>query len=201
MDEAVRLCVTEIQQAFGSRIERILGAGGGLLVVMDRVDADAERIAEQVSEAVPVALIDPRTLNGLQRLGSASPLGETKTYYDTTADDRRELVPPLVAMAQEKLQAAEVLLEQQCTAGAVELLCSSMLAAAANQTGLDYPPSPREAGVWLYGEALPKALLSQEQGAAIMRVVALASAPTVPEALIREILEDARDFVGGGATV
>ncbi len=201
MDEAVRLCVTEIQQAFGSRIERILGAGGGLLVVMDRVDADAERIAEQISEAVPVALIDPRTLNGLQRLGPASPIGETKTYYETTAEDRGEQVPPLVAMAQEKLKAAEVLIEQQCTAGAVELLCSSLLAAAANWTGLEYPPSPREAGVWLYGEALPKGLLSQEQGAAIMRAVSLASAPTVPEALIREILEDARDFVGRGTTV
>ncbi|MCP4376298.1 MAG: DEAD/DEAH box helicase, partial [bacterium] len=201
LDEAVHLCVTAIQQAFGSRIERILGAGGGLLVVLDRVDADAERIAEQISEAVPVALIDPRTLNGLQRLGPTSPIGETKTYYETTAEDRGEQVPPLVAMAQEKLKAAEVLIEQQCTAGALELLCSSLLAAAANRTGLEYPPNPREAGVWLYGEALPKGLLSQEQGAAIMRVVSLASAPTVPEALIREILEDARGFVGRGTTV
>ena len=63
--------------------------------------------------------------------------------------------------------------------------------------------SAKPSGGWgmAYGEALPKELLSQEQGAAIMRVVSLAGAPTVPEALIREILEDARDFVGGGATV
>ena len=201
LDEAIRLCLSEIQQAFGSRIERVLGTGGGLLVVMDRVDADAERIAEQISEAVPVALIDPRTLNGLQRLGSASPLGETKIYYETPAEDRDEQVPPLVAMALEKLKAAEVLIEQRCTAGAVELLCSSLLAAAANLTGLEYPPNPREVGVWLYGEALPKGLLSQEQGTAIMRVVSLAGAPAVPDAMILEILEDTRNFIGTGTAL
>ena len=196
LDESVRLCVIAIQQAFGSRIERILGAGGGLLVVLDRIDADAERTAEQISDTVPVALIDPRTLHGLQRLGSASPVGETTIYYETPTEEQSIKIPPLLAMAQEKLNAAEVLLKQQCTAGAVELLCSSLLAAAANMAGLEYPPGPREAGVWLYGEALPKGLLSQEQGMAIMRVISIASATAVPDALIREIFEDARDFVG-----
>ncbi len=195
-DESVRLCITEIQLAFGSRIERILGAGGGLLVVMDRVDADAERTAEQLSQTVPVALIDLRTLIGLQRLDPAFPVGAAKTYYETPAEDRGEEVPPLVARAQEKLKGAEVLIEQRCHAGAVDLLCSSLLAAAASRTGLEHPPDPREAGVWLYGEALPKGLLTREQGAAIMRAVALAGAPTVPESLIREVLEDARAFVG-----
>ena len=61
--------------------------------------------------------------------------------------------------------------------------------------GLEYPPGPREAGVWLYGEALPKGLLSQEQGMAIMRVISIASATAVPDALIREIFEDARRFL------
>ena len=201
LDEAIRLCVSEIQQAFGSRIERILGTGGGLLVVMDRVDADAERIAEQISEAVPVALIEPRTLIGLQRLGSAFPIGETKIYYEMPTEDQCEQVPPLVALALEKLKAAEVLIEQRCMVGAVELLCSSLLAAAANLTGLEYPPSPREAGVWLYGDVLPKGLLSQEQGTAIMRVVSLASAPTVPDAIILEILDDTRSFIGSGIAV
>jgi hypothetical protein len=200
LDAAVRLCVTEIQQAFGSRIERILGAGGGLLVVMDRVDGNTERIAEQISETVPVALIDARTLNGLQRLGPTSPIGETKTYYETSAEDQAERVPPLVSLAHEKLKAAEVLIEQQCTTAAMELLCSSLLAAAANRAGMEYPPSPREAGVWLYGEVLPKGLLTQEQGTAIMRAVSLADAPIVPEALIRETLEDAREFVESGTT-
>jgi hypothetical protein len=127
-------------------------------------------------------------------------VGATKTYYETPAQDRAEKVPPLVARAQEKLKAAEVLIGQQCTAGALDLLCSSLLAAAASRTGLEHPPGPREAGVWLYGEALPKGLLTHEQGAAIMRAVSLADAPTVPETLIREVLEDARGFVGPGNT-
>jgi hypothetical protein len=103
-------------------------------------------------------------------------------------------------LAHEKLKAAEVLIEQRCTAAAMELLCSSLLAAAASRAGMEYPPSPREAGVWLYSEVLPRGLLTQEQGTAIMRAVSLADAPTVPEALIRETLEDAREFVESGNT-
>ncbi len=196
LDEAVRLCVSGIQQAFGSRIERILGAGGGLLVVLDRVDPEAERVMERISETVPVALIDTRTLNSLRKLGAASPLGETKTYYEALSEHSGQEVPPLLAMAQRKLKAAEVLIEQQCTDDAVELLCSSLLAAAAGEAGLKHPPAPNEAGVWLYGEALPNGLLNQEQGAAIMRAVSLIGAPTVPATLIQTVLEDTRGFVG-----
>ena len=176
-----------------------MGAGGGLLVVMDLVDGDTERIAEQISETVPVALIDTRTLNGLQRLGQAFPIGETKTYYEASPGDRAEPVSPLVSLAHEKLKAAEVLIEQQCTAAAMELLCSGLLAAAASRAGIEYPSSPRKAGVWLYGDVIPKGLLTQKQGMAIMRAVSLAEAPVVRVNLIRETLEDAREFVESGA--
>jgi len=201
IDEAVRQCVVGIQQAFGSRIERILGAGGGLLVVMDRIDQDAENMARQLSGVIPVALIDSRTLSGLQRLGSASPVGETTTYYEIPAEERGEKVSPLLARAQEKLRAAELLIDQQCTAGVMELLCSCLLSTAADRAGLEHPPAPQEAGVWLYGEALPKGLLTGEQGAAIMQAVSLAEAPTVPDALILEVLANAREFVRSEGTI
>src|SRR5690606_3451994 len=54
--------VERIQAAFGAHIERILGAGGGLLVVLDAVTEAAEATASGLSDSVPVALIDPRTL-------------------------------------------------------------------------------------------------------------------------------------------
>ena len=38
-----------LQQALGQRIERIFGSGGGLVAVLDRVDAEADQLAEQLS--------------------------------------------------------------------------------------------------------------------------------------------------------
>ncbi len=55
---AIRQCIETLQQALGPRIERIFGSGGGLVAVLDRVDAEADRLAEQLSAQVPVALID-----------------------------------------------------------------------------------------------------------------------------------------------
>ena len=69
------------------------------------------------------------------------------------------------------------------------------MTAAAARAEVDQPPSPQEAGVWLYGEALPKGWLTQDQAGLIMRGVALAQAPAVPEALLQELLGDVREFV------
>ncbi len=196
IEEAIRGSIQALQEAFGPRIERILGAGGGLLVVMDRVDEEADRMARQVSGEIPVALIDPRTLGGLQRLGAASPVGESRTYYDAApAGGAQKKGSRLAVLAREKLKAAEVLIGQQCLVAATELLNSASLAAAAARAELEQPPSPQEAGVWLYGEALPKGWLTQEQAGLVMRAVTLAQAPAVPEPLLQELLGDVRGFV------
>ncbi|MGB5832690.1 MAG: DEAD/DEAH box helicase, partial [Thiohalocapsa sp.] len=81
LDEAVRDCVIALQQAFGQRIARMLGQRqrgdgpapgmGGLLVVLDQVTDSDDEIAGGLSDRVPVALIDRRTLESLNRLGSA----------------------------------------------------------------------------------------------------------------------------------
>ena len=67
-------CVISLQQTLGSRIERILGASGGLLVIIDRVDEETEAFASRLSldSQIPVALIDPLSLNSLRRLGIVS---------------------------------------------------------------------------------------------------------------------------------
>lgn len=198
-DTAVRECIVRIQQAFGSRIERILGSGGGLLVVMEPVDAEAEAIAEALSDSVPVALIEPRTLASLKRLGAASPVGETKTLFEAKADDGGQRISPFVQTALNKLRSAEVLIEQKSMAGTMELLASAMLAAAAAKAGLAQIPAMEDAGVWIYAQALSRGVVSPDQATALMRCLALARAPSVPEELIFQVLHDARLMVSVSA--
>jgi len=77
----------------------------------------------------------------------------------------------------------------------VELLLSALLAAAAGRAGLDEPVAAREAGVWIYGEALPKGLLNQEEAGLIMRGITLAQSQSVPEPLISGLLGDVEIFI------
>jgi hypothetical protein len=195
-DAAVRQTITDIQAAFGPRIERILGAGGGLLVVVDHLDPELDRIAAELSREVPVALIEPRTLAGLERLGTASPVGETRTLFDVGEGSSKPAVPPLLAMAQQKLEASEALIEQEHSAAALELLASSMVAAAACRANLTQAPALSEAPVWVYSDAIPAGTLEPEQGVAIVRAVSLSGAPNVPPHLVQQVLVDARQILG-----
>ena len=195
-DKAVRHCIEVLQSTFGFRIERILGAGGGLLVVMDPVDAEAEQIAQQLSQVVPVALIDPRTFKGLQRLGTASPVGETNIYYEVEQDKLLGHGSPLLSLAKEKLKAAEVLVEQQCLTGAMDLLSSAMLSATAGKANLSQVPSPEQTSVWLYSEAMPQGIVTADQATVLARALSLSNASQVPANLVYEVLEDTRIMVG-----
>jgi len=194
-DAAIRECIVQLQERLGPRIERILGAGGGLLVVVEQIDDGVEQTAAELSAAVPVAMIDPRMLAGLQRLGAGSPVAESTVLFEAEQDETAK-VSPFVRVAQEKLRAAEVLIEQKCMTGAVELLSSAMLAAAAGKAQLAQLPSAEEACVWAYAEALPKGILLPEQANGLVRAIAVSKAQQVPDDLIFEILEDARRQIG-----
>ena len=195
MKREITACIDGLQQAFGPRIERILGSGDGLLAVLDRVDGEDDQIAETVSRRIPVALIDQRTLASLERLGAGSPVAESRTYFDMADQEETKRVSRLALLAAEKLKAAKVLLEQHCSSGALELMVSALLAAASDRAELDIPIVPQEAGVWLYGEALPRELITQEEAALLMRAVSLAQSPSVPESLLIDLAIDVEGFV------
>jgi hypothetical protein len=199
---AITRCVEELQVAFGARIERILGAGGGLLVVMDQVDEAAdrlttrlsERVAEEFEVEVPLALVDPLTLKSLQRLGSASPVQEGETYYTAESDDHSS-ESLLLRQAKEHFAAAELLVEKASNGPALELLNTALLATAAARGGQSRAPTAEQAGVWLFSEALPQGWLDQAQAALIMRGLSLAQASELPDALMASLIEDSRGFV------
>lgn len=195
MKREITACIDGLQQAFGPRIERILGSGGGLLTVLDQVGSEDDRVAARLSQRIPVALIDQRTLAGLERLGAGSPVAESCTYYDMAKQDEGKQVSRLSILAAEKVKAARVLLEQRCFSGAMELMVSALLAAAADRAGLATPVTLQDAGVWLYGEALPGGLITQEEAALIMRAVSLTQSPSVPEPLLAELCMDVEGVV------
>ena len=191
-DGQIRQLIGKIQTAFNSRLVRILGSGGGLLVVVNQQsDADEESVNYLSEPDVPVVVIDSRTLAGLQRLGAASPVAESRLLFEPEVMEQ-QTINPLFKSAEAKLRSAEILLEQQSTAGVMDLLASSMLAMAGAIAGLTQIPATDTAAVWLYSEVLPQQLLTHDQVAAIIRALSLSQNQAVPINLIEQSIADAR---------
>ncbi len=195
MEKAIRHCIEELQKVLGTRIERILGAQGGLIAVLDRVDGEAESLAVELSATIPVALIDQISLKSLSRLGTASPLADAETYYEPDGNQPGSGQSRLSVMATEKLNAAQVLVSQNLDNSALELLISALLARTADLAGLDTPPSPADVGVWVYSEAVPGGFITHEEASLIMRAIGLGQAATIPRDLLVTLLEDVTSFV------
>ena len=191
-DGQIRQLIEKIQTTFNTRIVRILGYGGGLLVVVNQQKDADEEAAQYLSEPdVPVVVIDSRTLAGLKRLGAASPVAESRLLFEPEVQDQKT-INLLLKSAEAKLRSAEILLEQQSTAGVMDLLASSMLAMAAAKAGLTQIPAADTAVIWLYSDVLPQQLLTQDQVAAIVRALSLSQNQAVPVDLIEQSLADAR---------
>ncbi|HID03978.1 MAG TPA: DEAD/DEAH box helicase, partial [Desulfobacterales bacterium] len=195
-EQELTACIKELQQQFGPRIERILGVDGGLLTVLDQVTAEDDQIAENLSEAIPVAIIDMRTLAGLARLGGGAPVAGQQILYNGAEEETDEQAPSrLQLLALEKLKAATVLIDQSCSGVALDLLVSSLLAMASDQAKLKTAVTPQDAGVWIYSEALPKGFLTQDDAALIMRALALSQSPSVPEDMVNGLCLDVELFI------
>ncbi|MCQ8102837.1 SNF2-related protein [Methylomonas sp. SURF-2] len=193
-DDTVRQAVAGIQVAFGPRIERVLAKDGGLLVVLESWRDGDEQTSEQLSaDELPVAVIDARTWRSLQRLGKASPLAETRSVFEAAAEPMAE--NPLHELARQKLRSAEVLLEQQCPAGVMELLASALLTKLAALHGQTQAPAATEVAVWLYTDIVPRGLLSNEQAGQVVQIVSLSMGSALPEALIRQAASDAKQLL------
>ncbi|MEZ5534504.1 MAG: DEAD/DEAH box helicase [Thiolinea sp.] len=195
LENKLRLCILDVQRLFKTRVERVLGSGGGLLVVLDQVTEQDDLQLESLATDIPVALLDPRTLRGLQRLGEASPVKDAQELYDVSEAEQNDAPSRLQQLAEEKLQAAEVLLEQGIYGIALNMMVTALLQAAAGKAGLEEAPETQTAAVWLYGEAVPNGWLDMEQAALIGRALALQQVAEVPAVMLESLLGDVREFV------
>ena len=149
-----------------------------------------------LSKKVPVALIDHFALEGLSRLGASSPVAEAETYFVPDDLPPEEGPSKLAALAAEKLEGARVLMTQSMVGPALELLVSALLAKACDLAGLDTATTPSEAGVWIYGDAMPKGIISGDEAGLIMRAIGLSQADNVPQDLMVDLMADATVFAG-----
>ncbi|OQX30368.1 MAG: helicase [Candidatus Sedimenticola endophacoides] len=200
---AIRRAIEVMQEHFGTRLERVLGTGGGLLAVVDRVESMDDSYATALSDRLeaeyrvnlPLALVDPLTLRGLGRLGAASPVQEGEVYFDAGGGNTQGDGSRLLRLAREHVQSATLLLQGQSTHGALELLTSALLMTAAARAGAAQPPPAREAAVWLYSELLPNGCVREDQAALIMRTIGLTQSEQVPVSLLEPLLGETRAFV------
>ncbi len=194
-NQQVQSLILKIQQTFGLRIERILASGGGLLVVVNITEPNDDTIAQKLSEPdLPVVVIAASTLSNLQRLGAASPVSETKTIFEA-GESSPDAVNPLLKIALDKLRSAELLVGQNCYAGVMEILATTVLAIAAVASGKEQIPAQENATVWLYSEVLPQQLMTAEQINIIVRILALSQNLDIPEALVEQALAETQGLV------
>jgi hypothetical protein len=194
-NEQVKTLILKIQSTFAHRIERILASGGGLLVVVNQADQNDDAMAQELSETeLPVVVIEAKTLSNLQRLGAVSPIAETKTIYEAE-ENLQDTVNPLLKVALDKLRSAEVLLEQECYAGVMEILATTLLTVATVASGQKQIPTLEKATVWLYSNVLPQQLMTAEQISTIVRVISLSQNIEVPNKLIEQSLLDTQAIV------
>jgi hypothetical protein len=146
---------------------------------------------------MPVALLDLFAVKGLARLGNAPPLAGACSYYDAAETATKAGKSRLAMQAEEKLRAARLLIDQQLAGSATELLLAALLAAAADRAGLGATIDPRQAGIWLYGEALPKQIITMEESTLLMRAISLAQGDAIPEEMVRALASDAEIFLMG----
>ena len=189
-NSATRALITQIQARFNLRIERILASGGGLLVVVNSADpADDDLASELSTTELPVVAIQAKTFTSLQRLGAASPVANAQVIYEAK-ETQQESINPLIKIAQDKLRSAEVLVEQQCYAGVMEILAATTLTAATIASGQQQVPGLEKATVWLYSEILPQQLMTAEHIATIVKILALSQNIDIPDALVQQSLLD-----------
>jgi hypothetical protein len=161
-----------------------------LLVVVEHWHDHDEQAAHDLSAVdLPVAVIDGRTWRSLQRLGNASPLIETRTVFEVV-ETEQPTENPLHDLARQKLHSAQVLLEQQCTAGVMDLLASALLMKLAALNNQPQAPAITGAAVWVYTEIVPSGLLTTEQAAQVVQVVSLSMGSGLPDSLIRQAAND-----------
>jgi hypothetical protein len=102
----------------------------------------------------------------------------------------------LLLQARERLHGAEVLIQQACPGPAMDLLLGALLACAAQRAEQETAPTPQQAGIWLYSEALPKGILTPDEAGLLMRALALSQGgESVPDSLLRDLATDVARFV------
>ncbi|NQZ11251.1 MAG: DEAD/DEAH box helicase, partial [Algicola sp.] len=192
-DNEIKQALMHIGQQFDGRIEQILAKGGGLLIILSEIDSTDHDFLDSLKLSVPAAIVDVKTLRQLQQMG-VDPLSSDSQTIDLPPPVY-ERISPWVLQANEKLAAAQVLLEQKSTVAVMELLCSAIASMLTEIAQLTQMMPIDQVPVWLYAEAIPENLLTAEQAYTVSRVVGLRLASAIPSNLLCQCFDDTRDLI------
>jgi len=194
-DLKLRQTIEDLQNLLGSKLEMILGTPTCLMIVLDSVNEEIDEQVMDLQSPLPVACIDTRTYHVLKRLGEGSPLSEAKLVFETAKEEQKPIVSPHLATASRKLKAAEVLFEQDMPKETMEMICLSMLASLSARNMLDEIPSMDQATVWIYTEAIPKQMITQEEAGTLTRALAFSQAQHIPLNLFSDLFREAHSWL------
>lgn len=200
-DAPLRATIAAAQRAFdesGHTIEEMIATSTGLVVLLERVDAEATERALSLSTALPVAALDRRTWLALTRMGQAPAITRLDARTTEAAPPIQPPAPPpeppMVGLAKRQLAAADILLEQGLRGPAMGLLSQAMLAKVAAHAGQDNIPSG-EPAIWLYAEAIPRGFTTPDLASAILCAHGFSRAADVPADLVASVVDKARAFI------
>ncbi|MCJ8273494.1 MAG: SWF/SNF helicase family protein, partial [Psychrosphaera sp.] len=192
-DNEIKEALMHIGQQFGGRIEQILAKGGGLLIILSEIDPTDNDFLDSLKLSAPAAIVDVKTLRQLQQMG-VDPLSSHIQTIDLPPPVY-ERISPWVLQANEKLAAAQVLLEQKSTIAVMELLCSAIASMLTEIAKLTQMMPNDQMPVWLYAEAIPENRLTAEQAYTVSRVIGLRLANAIPSNLLSQCFIDTRDLI------
>ncbi len=145
-------------------------------------------LADAISREVTIAVMERRTWAALERMGVAGADGDSPHALPASALPPAPIQAPLRTLARKRLAAAEVVHREGTASTALELVAGALLAHVADIGGVAEAPSPQNAALWLYGDAVPKGWASPALAGDILKARGLALAPAVPDALVVELL-------------
>lgn len=181
--------VQQMQQTLGQQIQQVMAKEGGLLVIVDQLTDEAVAYIDQLPSPIPVAIIDQRTLNMLERLGSSSPIANAKPLP-------LESLHPWLNRARQQLGAAQILIEQDQTAGVMEVLCSATSALVSDKASHSQLIPPEEVTVWLYSQGLSQQLFTIEETALLSKIFSLRLSTDIPMALLQQMMIELNQLLG-----
>ena len=180
VDPSLAPVLAALERALAGQVERVMATGGGLLVVVDTVDAEVEALADSAAVDVDIAVIDARTAAALGRIGGLPGVSVTRPVADHLATARRPL------------RAAEALVGARCDGEALTHLCTAALAILSRRAGRAEAPPVADAARWVHGELVPSGHLDADEAMTVTRALLFAGAPEVPTGLAAAVLTDLR---------
>ncbi|MDF1665813.1 MAG: DEAD/DEAH box helicase, partial [Planctomycetota bacterium] len=195
-DDELSPYIEKIQRGLGSRLQQILRVGDKLIAVVDRMDHRAEKLSNSPQDgALSILVVDQATASTLDKMGEDSPFGEKEELFEKAPrrSPKRRRAPALIAAANRQIKAATMLIESERSQESLHFIAEALLMSCAYKLGYSKAPKVEQGALWIYDKVAKN--IDDESKLQIARALALLSVESIPDKLIGELLDDAKQFI------